>query len=63
MEEAMNLKQLRDHLATIPTKYDALEVKVWLPGSTIRLSPMMTEPYYGQILIEGNIDPGSALSK
>jgi len=57
----MTLQQLREHLAHVPTKYDDLEVKVWLPGTTIRLTPMKVEPYHGNILLEGNIDPGSAL--
>jgi hypothetical protein len=57
----MTVKELRDHLAKVPGKYDDLQIKAWLPGSTISLSPMMVEPYHGNILIEGNIDKGSAL--
>lgn len=59
----MTLKQLREHLAKVPEKYDDLQVKVWLPGSTIRLGPMLVEPYHGNILLEGNVDPGSALGR
>jgi hypothetical protein len=57
----MTLGELRQHLAKISHEHDDLEVEVWLPGSTIRLSPMMTEPYNGHILIEGNVNPGSVL--
>jgi hypothetical protein len=57
----MTVKELREHLAKVPHQYDNTEIKVWLPGSTIRLAPMKVEPYHGNILIEGNIDPGSAL--
>jgi hypothetical protein len=61
--DGMTVKQLREHLAKVPSKYDDLKIKVWLPGSTIRLSPMLVEPYHGNILIEGNVDPGSALTR
>jgi hypothetical protein len=59
----MTLKQLREHIAQFPAKYDDVEIKVWLPGTTIRLSPMKFEPYHGNLLLEGNIDPGSALGR
>ena len=46
---------------------DNLEVKVWLPGSTIRLSPMSSISGLlrrgDTLLIEGNVDPGSMLGE
>lgn len=36
------------------------EVKVWLPGSRIALERVFCRPS-GEVLIEGNIEPGSML--
>lgn len=59
----MTLGDLRKHLEKIDAGHDGLEVQVWLPGSKIRLSPMLPTPYAGKILIEGNVEPGSALDR
>lgn len=65
----MTLSELRVMLAHEPASSDHLEVKVWLPGSTISLTPgpglregsMIRR---GQtLLIEGNVDEGSALGR
>lgn len=63
----MNVNELLEQLAKMPGD---LEVKVWLPGSTISLSSafvqtaskLPTMRSEGKVvLIEGNIDAGSAL--
>jgi hypothetical protein len=59
----MTLKELREHLAKVPAGLDGLEIKVWLPGSTISLSPMSVERKGFLLLLEGNVDPGSALGE
>lgn len=38
-------------------------VRVWLPGSTIALTISGVIERGGEVLIEGNVDPGSALSQ
>jgi len=56
------VKDLIEQLQRMPPDY---EVKVWLPGSTITLGPglMPLMPRHpNTVLIEGNLDPGSALS-
>lgn len=62
----MTLRQLRDLVAAEPAKNDDLEVKVWIPGSRIRLQQHFARTYRdGQLvglMIEGNLEPGSALS-
>jgi hypothetical protein len=58
----MTLGELRQLLATEPPVSDNLEVKVWLPGSTLSLSHNGSMILRGDVLmIEGNIDPGSLL--
>lgn len=59
----MTLKQLREIVAKFGPEYDAAEIKVWLPGSTIRLNAMAGGfMQRGTVLLlEGNVDPGSAL--
>lgn len=64
----MTLKELREYLARVPATFDDLEVKVWLPGSTISVDEMMaigscknTDGKRSLLLLEGNVDPGSAL--
>jgi hypothetical protein len=55
--ETMTVFELIDYLS----KFDhEKKVLVWLPGSHIRLSPMIERD--GVVLIEGNVNPGSALS-
>lgn len=55
----MTVGQLVSALQNLPSE---LEVKVWLPGSRIKLvgviGPMKK---YDAVMIEGNIEPGSAL--
>lgn len=64
----MTLRELRKRVNATPTAFDDVEVKVWLPGSFISLNNMsegdgirMYRPKY-VLMLEGNIDPGSALS-
>jgi hypothetical protein len=60
----MTLGELRKLVARLPHDKDNLEVKVWLPGSYITLSGSFlqdTRTTKRLILIEGNLDPGSAL--
>lgn len=60
----MNVKELRAELAKLTPKDDDREIKVWLPGSTIRLNgPAMDSQRHGCFLLEGNLDPGSALGR
>jgi hypothetical protein len=52
----ITVKELREALAALP---DSHEVKVWLPGSYISLErPFLNKD---RVLIEGNLDDGSAL--
>ncbi len=62
----MTLGELKELVAKEPRENDGLSVEVWLPGSTIRLSATgfikrSRGPYHGKLLIEGNVNPGSAL--
>jgi len=59
----MTLRELRKLVEATPSKHDDVEVKVWLPGSTIRLNAMGKglRLYEGNLIMEGNVDPGSAL--
>lgn len=60
----MTLKELQELLNSESKSNENLEVKVWLPGSTIRLSGQETMIRRGNILmVEGNVDPGSALDR
>lgn len=58
------VKQLRDAFNAPPASQDDAEVEVWLPGSYIRLEP---KPFFNnrhrKYLIEGNLQPGSALER
>ncbi len=62
----MNLRELRAIVDRFPPSagYDEVEIKVWLPGSTISLSAMAGGFMHRgtQLLLEGNVDDGSALS-
>jgi hypothetical protein len=58
----MTLKELRQLLATEPLENDNLEIKVWLPGSTISLRGATMIHRGKTLMIEGNVDPGSALA-
>ena len=57
----MTLKELRESIAQIGIGHDNKEVVIWLPGSKIDLqTTLMLRD--GEILIEGNVRAGSALS-
>lgn len=59
----MTRRELQALLATEPKETLDLEVKIWLPGSKISLTKTPTMMRNGNLLmIEGNVDPGSALS-
>lgn len=57
----MTLKELRALVTDAPASLDNLEVKVWLPGSRISLSGQLGR-LNDVVIIEGNVDPGSALA-
>ncbi len=62
----MTISELRQALDAVPAHEASTEVKIWLPGSLIRLASVMgvrsnklsVEPV---LMIEGNVDSGSAL--
>jgi hypothetical protein len=56
-ENTMTVGELLDYLSKFKREQP---VHVWLPGSRIRLSPMLEQD--GTVLIEGNVNEGSALS-
>lgn len=60
----MTVRQLREALAKIDRMYDDIPVVIWLPGSRIDLHQFMgsTVGNNGELLIEGNLREGSALS-
>lgn len=56
----MKIRELKKALAELGPGADEMEIKVWLPGSRITLNgPIMAAPKY--LMIEGNVDEGSAL--
>lgn len=59
----MTLKELRAMVAAQPPIFDHCEIKVWLPGSRISLNASFLSDYRDPMvmLIEGNVDHGSAL--
>lgn len=60
----MTLGELRAIVGRFEQAHDGTEVKVWLPGSRISLNEMGNlglMPKDGVLLIEGNVDEGSAL--
>ena len=63
----MTLGQLRKLLATEPPENDHLEVKVWLPGSTIRLGGLQDGGTLvrrdATLLIEGDIADNEVLNE
>lgn len=66
----ITLKQLREMVAAQPAANDHLEVKIWLPGSTLSLEFNSGRMLEGKairkpeaIMIEGNLDEGSALMR
>lgn len=56
----MKVKELIEALKDKPSE---AEIQVWLPGSTIQIGPVMNFLKDGKVLIEGNLNPGSALCK
>ena len=56
----MTVGQLR---AALSIYEDDLEVKVWLPGTTIKLACTFRSDRHQAVCIEGNSEPGSALDK
>lgn len=57
----LTLRQLKAELEKFDGSYLDKEVQVWLPGSYIALSNVFFAKSKGKMLIEGNIEPGSAL--
>lgn len=59
----MTVNQLKEALNRIPAEYGELPVSIWLPGSRVDLHQLMgLTPKADEILIEGNLREGSALS-
>lgn len=56
--------ELRAALNALDAKFDDATIKAWLPGSTISLG---REAFFHErhqaVLVEGNVDPGSALEE
>jgi len=64
--KTMKARELKAALEKLPPSDLARDVEVWLPGSTIRLSHNGGRPLIwrdGKLVIEGNVNPGSALSE
>jgi hypothetical protein len=61
----MTVAQLRERLSCISAEHDNAPVTVWLPGSRIDLAGFITlkANLDGEVLIEGNLRPGSALEQ
>ncbi len=57
----MTLLELRKALEKFGAGHDAKEVKVWLPGSRVLLRGSFFLHKDSVVLIEGNIESGSAL--
>lgn len=64
-------KEVLRELQKLPPEQLEKELKIWLPGSTIRLGGMSGAPlvmafqkgsHTRYLMIEGNVDRGSALS-
>jgi hypothetical protein len=60
----MTVKELREALDKLGRGYDSRDIIVWLPGSKIDLQPSIfvrANEHKGDVMIEGNVRPGSAL--
>ena len=55
----MNVKELKAAFDKLGAEHEGKEVKVWLPGSRIYLTGVFLNG--STVLIEGNVEPGSAL--
>lgn len=54
--------ELRAALNALDRRHDSAPVKAWLPGSTLTLERTAFWSHkHGAVLIEANVDPGSAL--
>jgi len=58
-----DLRKRLDALAADVAGADALEVKVWLPGSRVKLGVPFIYRKDDCVLMEGNIETGSALDE
>lgn len=52
------VKELRDALAQLGAGHDNREVLVWLPGTRIRLRPVLIVGDKRGVMIEGNVIEG-----
>lgn len=59
MPQKLKTLTVADLIARLSTMPQDREVRVWLPGTTIALDSVFE--HKGNVRIEGNIDPGSAL--
>lgn len=60
----MTIGELRKALTAIPLDRDDEDIIVWLPGSRVNLEPdIIYYKKYKAFLIEGNLEPGSALDQ
>ena len=60
-QRPMTVASLRAALAQLGPGHDDRVVKAWLPGSYITLADAVLVHGGDVLLIEGNLDPGSAL--
>lgn len=63
--KSITFKQLKAAVNSVDeVRHADDEVLVWLPGSTIRLGQhIFFNKKHNALLIEGNVNPGSALSQ
>jgi hypothetical protein len=60
--QRLTVRQLSERLAKLPPHVQDLPAVVWLPGSRIDVAGLIGEfKDHGEVLIEGNLRPGSAL--
>lgn len=57
----MTIAELRKIVEAWPRDAEQDKVQVWLPGSRIDLCGKLFKSKAGTVLLEGNIEPGSAL--
>lgn len=58
----MKTLTVRELTAILSNKSPDAEIRIWLPGSRIAIGPSaVSSPDPRYVLIEGNIEPGSAL--